>query len=88
MSTTRRNPNVSVVEREYQAQVNAMTVAEKMERSAAMFKWAREIIARQIKTENPTISDERLRWEVAYRNYAAEPQARALIERMLARVSA
>ena len=79
---------MSDVDRQYEAQVNAMTVAEKMERSMAMFNWAREMMARQIKAENPTISDERLRWEVAYRQYASEPQVCALIERMLTRVPA
>lgn len=77
---------MSLVEQEYAARINAMSVVEKMERSVAMFNWTREMLGREIKGSNPTISDERLRWEVAYRQYSAEPQARALIERMLARV--
>ena len=78
----------SLVEREYQAQVDAMSVAEKMQRSVAMLKWAREMIAREIQATNPNISPERLRWEVALRQYGSEPQVRSLIEGLLERVPA
>lgn len=77
---------MSKIEQEYAARIDAMSIVEKMERSVAMFNWTREMIGRQIKAEKPGISDERLRWEVAYRQYADEPQARNLVERMLARV--
>lgn len=78
---------MSLVEKEYQARVDAMSVTEKMRRSVAMLQWARNMIAREIRTANPSISDERLKWEVAMRQYGSEPQARALIQRMLDRVS-
>lgn len=79
---------MSLVEREYQTRMDAMSVAEKMARATAMFQWAREMIAREIKSKNPTISAERLKWEVVLRQYGAEPQVRALIESMLERVPA
>ena len=47
---------MSRVEREYQARIDAMTVAEKMQRSVAMLKWARDMIAREIMAENEGIS--------------------------------
>ena len=47
---------MSLVEREYQKRVDAMSVAEKMQRSMAMLKWARDMIAREILAENPGIS--------------------------------
>jgi len=77
---------MSIVDDEYDARIDQMTIVQKMERSAAMLKWTREFIARQIKAEKPDISNERLRWEVAFRQYESEPQARALIEGILSRV--
>ncbi len=64
-----------------------MTVAEKMQRSVAMLKWTRDMIAREIKAQTPDITLEQLRWEVALRQYGSEPQVRVLIERMLKSVS-
>jgi len=78
---------MSRVEREYQPRIDAMTIAEKMQRSASMLKWAREMIAREILAENADISPERLKWEVALRQYGSEPHVRQLIEKMLERVS-
>jgi len=79
---------MSLVEREYQSRIGALSVAEKMARSVAMLHWARTMIAREIRARNPGISDDRLKWEVALRLYGDEPQARALIERVLERVPA
>ena len=53
---------MSAVENEYDAQINAMPIAEKMERSAAMLKWTREMLVRQIRAEDRAVSDEGLRW--------------------------
>jgi len=79
---------MSTIEAEYQSRIDAMSIPEKMERSAAMLKWARDIIARERLAENPSISTERLKWEVAMRQYGHEPQARGLIQEMLDRVLA
>lgn len=79
---------MSLVEREYQARIDSMSVAEKMQRSMAMLEWAREMIAREIQAERPGISRERLKWEVALQQYGSEPHIRELIERMLDHVPA
>ena len=79
--------NASVIQQEYQARMDALTVTERMERAMAMFNWTREMIARQIVQERGPLSPERLKWEVALRQYGAEPQVRAMIQRMLDRVS-
>lgn len=72
------------VETEYQKRISEMTPREKMERSVAMAVWVRETLARQIRSEvGPDISDERLKWLVAMRIYGSQPQAKALVQRML-----
>ena len=64
-----------------------MTPCEKMSRSVAMAAWARETIARQIRSEvGPNVSDERVKWLVAMRIYGANPQTKILVQRMLDRV--
>lgn len=78
---------MSLVEREYQARIDAMSIPEKMQRSMAMLQWAREMLAREILAQDPNMSQERLKWEVALRQYGGEPGARRLIEGMLSRVS-
>lgn len=60
-----------------------MSIPEKMAISATMFKWTRDMIAREILKSNPSISETRLKWEVAMRQYGHEPQARKLIQKML-----
>lgn len=77
----------SEVEREYRRRMNALSPCERMERAAAMFQWAREIIARRLIAERGAMPAERLKWEVALRQYGTDPRTRALIERRLAHVS-
>jgi hypothetical protein len=74
------------IEQHYQSQMAALTPRERLERAAAMFQWTREMLARQILAERGPMSAERLKWEVALRQYGADPAARALIERRLADV--
>ena len=74
---------MSIVEQEYKARVDAMSVAEKMQRSMAMLKWAQDMIARDIQANQPGISPERLKCEVALRQYGSEPHVRELIEKRL-----
>jgi len=71
----------------YQNAIDQMSPKERMARSVALLKWARELVARQIRSEFGPMSDERLRWEVALRMYGREPQAREMIENELANVS-
>ena len=66
--------------------MDALTPKERVARSAAMLRWARRCIARQIEAQRGPLSDERLKWEVALRMYGADPRARATIERKLADV--
>jgi hypothetical protein len=75
------------IEQEYRVRLSTMSVAEKVARSQAMFLWSREVIAKQISEEHPEYSSERLKWEVAARIYADEPETMKLVERMLERVS-
>ena len=82
MSTT-ANP----IELAYQRQIRSMTPAERVARSAAMFQWTREQIARQIVAQQGPTDAESLKWLVALRLYRNEPAVRELIERKLGHVS-
>lgn len=77
----------SVVESHYRDRVDSLTPAQRVARSAAMFAWTREQIARQIVAEQGTMDPEWLKWLVALRLYGGEPVVRELIERKLADVS-
>jgi hypothetical protein len=74
------------IEQHYQAQMAALLPRERVARSLAMFQWTREMLARQIVAVRGPLSPERLKWEVALRQYGVDPQARAIIERQLANV--
>ena len=74
------------IERKYQEQIDAMTPKERVARASAMFQWVRETIARQIVAESGAVNPERLKWQVAMRQYGSDPALRAMIERMLERV--
>jgi len=63
-----------------------LTPREKIARSLAMFDWTRGLVARQIVAERGAMGPEQLRWEVALRLYGADPGARRIIERQLAKV--
>ncbi len=77
----------SPVERLYQEAIDALTPAERVARSAAMFAWTRGLIARQIVAEQGATDSERLKWQVALRLYENEPIVRRLIQRKFADVS-
>jgi hypothetical protein len=64
-----------------------MTIAERVQRASELFAWSRGFVARQVVAEREALSNERLKWEVALRQYGADPAARAMIHRMLARAS-
>ena len=78
---------MSHVEKEYQARIIAMSPAERVARSAAMFEWTRDMLARQVTAELGEMPAVRLKWEVALRLYASEPSVRAMIEERLRHVS-
>ena len=77
----------STIERAYRQRIRSMTPVERVARSAAMFQWTREQIARQIVAERGPTDPELLKWLVAMRLYGKEPGIRAMIERKLGDVS-
>ena len=85
--TAGKTSPVSTVELKYQQGIAALTPAQRVARSAALFAWTRDQIARQIVAEHGDIDSESLRWHVALRLYGSEPSVRHLIERKLSDVS-
>ncbi len=73
----------SAIERAYQHRISSMSPKERVARSAAMFQWTREQIARQILAERGPTDAELLKWLVALRLYGREPAMREMIERKL-----
>jgi hypothetical protein len=72
---------------EYQRRVDAMSIKEKIERSAAMLAWTRQQIAARILKQMPQLTDEQLKWHVALKLYESEPAVVAMIQGRLADVS-
>ena len=77
----------SIVEQQYNSAMDALSPQERIARCAAMLKWTRDLLARQVTAELGAISDERLKWEVAKRLYGADPTTRAMIDQRLEDVS-
>ena len=77
----------SEVELEYDRRVKAMSLAERVAGSAAMFAWTREQMARQIREQAPQLSPEEIKWNVALKLYGREPEVVKLIQEQLSRVS-
>jgi hypothetical protein len=80
-------PPQSAIESRYQGGIDALTPAERVARSAAMFAWTRDQIARQIVSEQGDMDPETLKCKVALRLYQSEPSVCRLIQRKLADVS-
>lgn len=74
---------MSLVEEAYQRAVDAMTPQQKLARMHAMLRWVRDLYARQLREKLGDVSEERLKWEVALRQYGSDPRTRELIERKL-----
>lgn len=74
---------MSLVKDAYRQAIDAMTPAEKFARMHAMLNWARDLYARQLREHLGNVSEERLRWEVALRQYGFDLRTRELIERKL-----
>jgi hypothetical protein len=72
---------------EYQRRLDAMSIREKVERSAAMLAWTRQQIASRIRRQSPQLTDEQLKLHVALQLYESEPSVVALIQGHLANVS-
>ena len=58
---------MSLVEQLYQSAIDEMSPKDRVARSVELFNWSREFIGRQIRSENPTASEERLKFLVALR---------------------
>ena len=74
------------VENEYRLLVDAMTVAERVRRAEALFRWSRDYLARSIRLTHGPMSEARLKREVALRQYGSDPAARRLIDEWPLRV--
>ena len=72
-----------IVEHQYNSKMDALSPQERIARCAAMLKWTRDLLARQVTSELGAISDERLKWEVAKRMYGSDPAAKAIIDQRL-----
>lgn len=77
---------VSIVENEYQKRMDDLSSVERVDRACAMFRWTQEMLARRVVEELGTMSAERLKWEVALRQYGDEPAVRSMIEKILQNV--
>jgi hypothetical protein len=75
------------VEALYRERIDRMTIAERVQRAAALLAWSRGFVARQVLAERGALSSEQLKWEVALRQYGSDPTVRSMIERMLGRAS-
>lgn len=78
---------MSDIESEYRFRMEALEGKERVARAMAMLQWAREMIARKVISELGTVSEERLRWEVAARLYGADDPVQEAIQARLADVS-
>jgi hypothetical protein len=77
----------SEIELEYERRWKAMSPAEKVARSAAMFAWTRQQMAIRIRNTQPSLSDEEVRWHVALQLYERDPEVVRLIQQLLTNVS-
>ena len=75
------------VEVEYRARIDAMSAGERVRRAEALFNWSRDHLARSILAERGPMPDQDLKWEVALRQYGADPAARRLIDEWRSRAS-
>lgn len=77
----------SEIDIEYERRWKAMSPAEKVARSAAMFAWTRQQIATRIRKASPSLSDEEVKWHVALQLYERDSEVVRLIQEQLNDVS-
>ncbi len=75
------------VELEYRARIDAMSVADRIRRTEVLFNWSRDYLVRSIVAARGQMSDDDVKWEVALRQYGADPATRELIDELIARAS-
>lgn len=83
MIPAEKKREMSLVEDTYRRAVDAMTPAQKFARMHSLLSWVRDLYARQLREHLGDVSDERLKWEVALRQYGSDRRTRELIERKL-----
>ncbi len=77
----------SEIELEYERRWKAMSPAERVARSSAMFAWTRQQMAIRIRNTQPGLSDEEVRLHVALQLYERDPEVVKLIQEQLSHVS-
>ncbi len=75
------------VELEYRARIDAMSVADRIRRTEVLFNWSRDYLVRSIVAARGQMSDDDVKWEVALRQYGADPVTRQLIDELRDRAS-
>jgi len=75
------------VDRVYRARIDSMSVVERIRRAEALFNWSRDYLARSIVAARGPMSDDELKWEIALRQYGANPATKALIDKLRSRAS-
>ena len=75
------------IDLEYRARIDAMSVVERIQRAEALFNWSRDYLARLIIAARGPMSDEELKWEIALRQYGANPATKELIDELRSRAS-
>ena len=72
---------------EYRARVEAMTAQERIGRAESLFAWSRGLLARSIIATKGPLTEDRLKWEVALRQYGSDRRARRLIDELRTRAA-
>ena len=80
-----QSPNI--VEQAYRESISAMSGKERVARSMAMLKWTRDTIAREIRAQDPELTDEQIKLKVALRLYASDDQLCKMIENHLTEIA-
>ena len=75
------------LEDEYRARVESMTAQERIGRAESLFAWSRGVLTRSVVATQGPLADERLKWEVAIRQYGTDPRARRLIDELRTRAT-
>ena len=71
----------------YRARIDSMSVVERIRRAEVLFNWSRDYLARSIVAARGPMSDDELKWEIALRQYGADPATRELIDELRDRAS-
>ena len=72
---------------EYRARVEAMTAQERIGRAESLLAWSRGLLARSIVATKGPLTGDRLKWEVALRQYGSDREARQLIDELRTRAA-